>query len=92
MRSTTNARESKSHCNELLHTIVAIASAKPDKDTFAFVRRHAQWRARRHVPLIASLHAYRLAHRIYWALSREALQPRSKERAAMQSLTMLSDF
>jgi len=86
------ARESKSHCNELLQTIVAIASGKPGADTFAFVRGHAQWRARRHVPLIASLHAYRLAHRIYWALSREALQPRSKERAAMQALTMLSDF
>jgi hypothetical protein len=76
--------ESKAHCNELLRTIVAVAARQvqnSDADPFDFVRTHARWRARHRVPLIASLHAYRLAHRTYWELTRQALP-----------LTMLSDF
>src|ERR1700730_1435413 len=52
--------ESQSHCKELLHTIISVASSRAGKssgDPFGFVRSHAQWRARHQVPLIASLHA-----------------------------------
>ena len=87
------ARESKAHCNTLLHTIVAIAGGKKcGSDLFEFVRTHAAWRARHRVPLIASLHAYRLAHRTYWEITRDALPKGANEKQAIHSLTMLSDF
>jgi PucR C-terminal helix-turn-helix domain/GGDEF-like domain len=89
------AEESKAHCNELLRLIVAIAARraqKSDADPFLFVRAHAQWRARHRVPLIASLHAYRLAHRTYWELTRAALPSHAKKAQAIHSLTTLSDF
>jgi hypothetical protein len=88
------ASESKAHCNELLKTIVAVAARRTDKsrDPFDFVRRHAAWRARHRVPLIASLHAYRLAHRIYGGMTREALLPHARQKEAMVALAMLSDF
>lgn len=88
-------RESQSHCGELLRTIVAVAAGRSGKagaDPFAFVRAHAIWRARHRVPLIASLHAYRLAHRTYWGITREALVRHARQDAAILSLTMLSDF
>ena len=87
-------KESKTHCNELLKTIINIASGQTPKsaaDLFDFVRSHAAWRARRQVPLIASLHAYRLAHRTYWTFSRDALSLAPHD-AAIRSLTTLSDF
>src|SRR6202051_4781911 len=68
--------ESQSHCKELLHTIIAVATGKVKQsaaDPFGFVRTHAEWRARHQVPLAASLHAYRLAHRTYWGITRESL-------------------
>jgi hypothetical protein len=67
--------ESKGHCGELLDLIVAVAAGRADRlgaDPFGFVRTHAEWRARHGVPLSASLHAYRLAHRTYWTMAREA--------------------
>jgi hypothetical protein len=88
-------RESKMHCNELLRTIVAIATgraAKSGGDLFAFVRVHAEWRARHGVPLIASLHAYRLAHRTYSGITREPLLAHAEKKAALLSMTLLSDF
>jgi hypothetical protein len=88
-------KESKAHCNELLRMIVAIASARVEKsraDPFDFVRTHAAWRARHQVPLIASLHAYRLAHRTYSEIAREAVLRHRKTEAVIQSLTVLSDF
>lgn len=88
-------RESKSHCGELLAAIIAIAGCRAKElgaDPFAFVRSHAEWRARHHVPLIASLHAYRLAHRTYWGETREALLQHAGRKAAALSLAMLSDF
>jgi hypothetical protein len=88
-------RESKSHCGELLGAIVAIAGGqfgKANADPFCFVRTHAEWRARHRVPLIASLHAYRLAHRTYWGITREALSRHPKKDAALRSMTTLSDF
>ncbi len=85
--------ESKSHCAELLKTIVVIASGKPyGADPFAFVRRHAEWRARRQVPLVASLHAYRLAHKTYWSVTREQLAEHRRQKQALQALAALSDF
>jgi sugar diacid utilization regulator len=38
------------------------------------------------------LHAYRLAHRIYWEITREALPADTRKKQAIHSLTMLSDF
>jgi PucR C-terminal helix-turn-helix domain/GGDEF-like domain len=89
------AEESKAHCNELLRTIVSIAARRTGRlgaDPFEFVRVHARWRARHRVPLIASLHAYRLAHRTYWDFTREALPRDAKNKQAIRSLSMLSDF
>jgi hypothetical protein len=85
--------ESKGHCGELLKAIVAIAAERPcGADPFAFVRRHAEWRARRQVPLVASLHAYRLAHKTYWRITREQLARHRRQKEALQALATLSDF
>ena len=87
--------ESKNHCNELLKTIIAVAAERANKsgaDPFDFVRTHAEWRARHQVPLIASLHAYRLAHRTYWGITRESLLRHANREEAILSLTTLSDF
>ncbi len=89
------AQELKTHCGELLKTIVAIADGRAKElgtDPFDFVRTHAEWRARHHVPLLASLDAYRLAHRIYWEITRETLLRHSHPKTAMPSLATLSDF
>jgi hypothetical protein len=87
--------ESKAHCNELLTTIIAIVAGRAKKssaDAFDFVRTHAVWRARHQVPLFASLHAYRLAHRTYWEITKESVLRHGKQDEAILSLTMLSDF
>ena len=89
-------QESKAHCGELLRTVIGIATRKvvaPAPDPFEFVRTHAVWRASHQVPLAASLHAYRLAHRTYLAITRNALLRQSAEHAsAIPALTALSDF
>ena len=88
-------QESKGHCHELLKMIIAVAAGRARKsgaDPFDFVRTHAEWRARHQVPLIASLHAYRLAHRTYWGITREELVRHAKQDEVILSLTMLSDF
>ena len=75
-------KESKQHCGELLETIIAVAASRvgtSGAEPFDFVRTHAAWRARHQVPLIASLHAYRLAHKTYWGLTRTALQQHSNQ-------------
>jgi len=85
--------ESKSHCGELLETIIRLAAGRPlGPDPFAFVRRHAEWRARHQVPLVASLHAYRLAHKTYWNVTRTPLAGHKKQREALRALSMLSEF
>ena len=85
--------ESKSHCGELLKAIVVIGAGRPcGADPFAFVRRHAEWRARRQVPLVASLHAYRLAHKTYWSITREQLAEHRRQKEALEALAALSDF
>jgi PucR C-terminal helix-turn-helix domain/GGDEF-like domain len=89
------SRESKAHCGELLQTIVAIAAGRAGKrgtGLFDFVRTHAEWRARRQVPLIASLHAYRLAHRTYSEISQRELSLHDRPEEIVRSLTLLSDF
>jgi PucR C-terminal helix-turn-helix domain/GGDEF-like domain len=87
-------KESKSHCAGLLQLIVAIAAAQPvlKGDPFGIVRTHAVWRARHQVPLIASLHAYRLAHRTYWEMTRDRLLPDSRRQCTIYTLSMLADF
>src|SRR5262245_44411488 len=85
--------ESRSHCGELLETVIAIAAGRLDNsDPFAFVRKHAEWRARHQVPLVASLHAYRLAHKTYWGITRETLAKQAKRKETLHALTILSDF
>ncbi len=89
------ARESKSHCNELLRTIIAIAAGEVGKsrsDPFDFVRSHAQWRARHHVPLVASLHAYRIAHRTYSEISQDALAKHGAPTEVIGAQRTLSEF
>lgn len=87
-------KESKNHCYELLKLIVGIAAGRAERpaDPFDFVRTHAAWRARHQVPLTASLHAYRLAHRTYWTFTRDALLVLDAHEDALRSITMLSDF
>jgi hypothetical protein len=88
-------KESKGHCNEVLQTIIAVAAGhikRAGVDPFEFVRTHAEWRARHRVPLVASLHAYRLAHRIYGGITQESLAGHAKQGEAIRSLTMLSNF
>jgi DNA-binding CsgD family transcriptional regulator len=85
--------ESKIHCGELLETIIGIASGRRSgSDPFGFVRRHAEWRARHQVPLVASLHAYRLAHKTYWGITREVLAELRKRKEVLEALAVLSDF
>jgi hypothetical protein len=89
------ARESKSHCNELLRMIVAIAAGDVRKsagDPFDFVHTHAQWRARHHVPLVASLHAYRIAHRTYSNISQDALAKHGAPKEIVGAQRTLSEF
>jgi hypothetical protein len=85
--------ESKSHCGELLSAIVAIGAGRlKGSDPFAFVRKHAEWRARHQVPLVASLHAYRLAHKTYSGITREQLSQHRKGKQALQAFAILTDF
>jgi hypothetical protein len=88
-------RESKRHCAELLRFIVSIAAGQLrdfGADPFRFVRTHAEWRAAHNVPLVASLHAYRLAHKTYWGMTRNALLKHAKQAEAIAGLSTLSDF
>src|SRR5262249_53073339 len=88
-------KESQSHCKELLHAIIAVATGRAGRsagDPFDFVRTHAEWRARHQVPLVASLHAYRLAHKTYSGITQEALLEYGQREEAMLALTMLSNF
>jgi len=85
--------ESKNHCGELLETIVGLASGRAfGPDPFEFVRKHAEWRARHQVPLVASLHAYRLAHKTYWGITRERLAAHRRQKEALRAISMLSGF
>jgi hypothetical protein len=88
-------KESKAHCHELLGLIISVTSgtvSDSGPDPFDFVRTHAEWRARHQVPLIASLHAYRLAHRTYSEISQDILSRHGNPEDVIRSLTMLSDF
>jgi hypothetical protein len=88
-------RESKTHCRALLRLIVSVATGSvtdSDPDPLEFVRTHAEWRARHQVPLIASLHAYRLAHRTYSEICQDSLSRHRNPEEIIRSLRMLSDF
>ncbi len=87
--------ESKAHCNELLRMIIAVACGEVRRSTldpFDFVRTHAQSRARHHVPLVASLHAYRIAHRTYSEISQDALGRHGTPKDIVGAQRILSDF
>ncbi len=87
--------ESKAHCNELLLMIIAVASGQARRSTldpFDFVRAHAQWRARHHVPLVASLFAYRIAHRTYSEISQDALGQHGTPKDIVRAQRILSQF
>jgi hypothetical protein len=87
--------ESKAHCNELLLMIIAVAAGGTKRSTFDpfdFVRAHAQWRARHHVPLVASLHAYRIAHRTYSEISQDALGQHGTPKDIVRAQRVLSEF
>ncbi|HVM98661.1 MAG TPA: helix-turn-helix domain-containing protein [Caulobacteraceae bacterium] len=87
--------ESKAHCNELLLAITDIAAgeaSRPAIDAFDFVRLHARWRARHRVPLVASLHAYRIAHRSYSELSQDALDRHGASADVVRAQRALSEF
>jgi PucR C-terminal helix-turn-helix domain/GGDEF-like domain len=89
------AKESKAHCNELLHMIIAVACGEMRRSAhhpFDFVRAHAQWRARHHVPLVASLHAYRIAHRTYSEISQDALGQHGTPKDIVGAQRVLSEF
>jgi hypothetical protein len=89
------SRESKRHCAELLRFILSIAAGQLHDlgaDPFRFVRTHAEWRAAHNVPLAASLHAYRLAHKIYWGMTRSAVLKHAKQAEVIVGLSTLSDF
>jgi hypothetical protein len=88
-------KESKAHCHELLGLIISVATGTVSDsglDPFEFVRTHAEWRARHQVPLIASLHAYRLAHRTYSEIAQDSLSRHGNPEEIIRSLRMLSDF
>lgn len=87
--------ESKVHCQELLTMIVAIGAGEVRRtaaNPFDFVCAHARWRARHHVPLVASLHAYRIAHRIYSEISQDALSKHPTDMEIVEALRLLSQF
>ena len=68
--------EAVGHCHDILNAMFAIATGRtagPGADLFGFVRLHAIWRARQKFPLAGSLNAYRLAHKGYWTVMREAV-------------------
>src|SRR5260370_1560054 len=88
-------KESKSHCSELLSSIIAVAAGQTETtggDPFDFVRMHAEWRAKHHVPLTASLHAHPPAPQTYCEFTRDSLLRHAAQDEALHSLTMLSDF
>ncbi len=84
------------HCHDNVAAITAIATgqtAKLGPDPLHFVRSHAIARARQQIPLAAVLRAYRLAHKGYWAIIRDAAAGYANDRdQAADCVMMLSDF
>ena len=68
--------EAFGHCNDILKSMLAIASGSAraqGDDPFHFVASHAVRRARQQFPLAGSLNAYRFAHRGYWEVMRNSV-------------------
>jgi hypothetical protein len=89
-------KEAVGHCNDILAVMLATATgevAKLGPDPLGFVRLHAVRRARQQFPLAGSLNAYRLAHKGYWAVMREAVVTEAHaEEETGDCLMMLSEF
>jgi sugar diacid utilization regulator len=68
--------EAFGHCNDILKSMLAIASGSAraqGDDPFHFVASHAVRRAREQFPLAGSLNAHRFAHRGYWEVMRNSV-------------------
>jgi sugar diacid utilization regulator len=88
--------EAVGHCHEISQLMFAIASGRsnaPGGDPFGFVRLHGVRRARQRFPLAGSLNAYRLAHKGYWTVMREAVvRFAGDEREVNACSKMMSEF
>jgi sugar diacid utilization regulator len=88
--------EALGHCNDILKSMLAIASGAAralGDDPFHFVVSHAVRRARQQFPLAGSLNAYRLAHKGYWEVMRNSvLAAPAAEGDKTDCLMLLSEF
>jgi sugar diacid utilization regulator len=88
--------EALGHCNDILKSMLAIASGSARAfadDPFQFVASHAVRRARQQFPLAGSLNAYRLAHKGYWEVMRDSvLNASAAEGDKTDCLMLLSEF
>jgi sugar diacid utilization regulator len=88
--------EALGHCNDILKSMLAVASGSAQTlgdDPFHFVASHAVRRARQQFPLAGSLNAYRLAHKGYWEVMRNSVQDTATaEGEKSDCLMLLSEF
>jgi hypothetical protein len=88
--------EALGHCNDILQLMLAIAqgcASGLEPDPFDFVATHAVRRARQQFPLAGSLNAYRLAHKGYWEVMRNAVAAlQGPESEKTDCLMILSEF
>src|ERR1700730_15094882 len=88
--------EALGHCNDILKSMLAIASGAAralGDDPFHFVVSHAVRRARQQFPLAGSLNAYRLAHKGYWEVMRNSvLAAPAPDGDKTDCLIILSEF
>ena len=88
--------EALGHCNDILKSMLAIASGAAralGDDPFHFVVSHAVRRARQQFPLAGSLNAYRFAHKGYWEVMRNSvLSAPAAEGDKTDCLMLLSEF
>ena len=88
--------EALGHCNDILQLMLAVAAGEPaisGSEPFCFVEHHAERRARQQFPLAGSLNAYRLAHKGYWEVMRDAVATcTAAESEKTDCLMVLSEF
>jgi hypothetical protein len=88
--------EAFGHCNDILKSMLAIASGSAraqGDEPFHFVASHAVRRARQQFPLAGSLNAYRPAHRGYWEVMRSSvLSAPAVEGEKSDCLMLFSEF
>ena len=88
--------QANAHCHDQLDVMQAIALGRLSElggDPLQFIKVHGRNRARQGLPLSGSLHAYRLAHKVYWAILRDAVTKVAKSKGAEAAcLLLLADF